>query len=127
MNAPLKVLVVEHHHARRCVAGQLLIDYDLDFSWQCVASPLELRQVATEFHPSIILCADDMSTTAAPTVVDSLRLLCSQAPTILVSTVCQAETLGVRNATALFGKAVRQSLEGASDLPGPGATPAPAR
>jgi EAL domain-containing protein (putative c-di-GMP-specific phosphodiesterase class I)/PAS domain-containing protein len=125
MDAPLRVLVVEHHHARRCVAGQLLIDYDLDFSWRCVGSPLELRQVAADFRPSIVLCADDVST-ATPTVLDSLRLLCSQAPTILVSTVCQAEALGVRDATTLFGKALRQSLEGAPDLPGPGAAPAPA-
>jgi EAL domain-containing protein (putative c-di-GMP-specific phosphodiesterase class I)/CheY-like chemotaxis protein len=125
MDAPLRVLVVEHDHARRCVAGHLLIDYDLDFSWQCVASPLELRHVAADFDPSIVLCADDMSTTATPTVLDTLRLLCSQAPIILVTTVCQAETSGVRNATTLFGSALRQSLKGAPVLPGPDAAPAP--
>lgn len=124
MDAPLRVLVVEHHQAHHFVAGHLLIDYGLDFRWQCVASPLELRQVAADFDPSIVLCADDMSTTATPTVLDSLRLLCSQAPMILVSTVCQAG-LDVRNATALFAKAVRQSLEGALDLPGPAAASAP--
>jgi EAL domain-containing protein (putative c-di-GMP-specific phosphodiesterase class I) len=124
MDAPLKVLVVEHDHAHRCVAGHLLTDYDLNFTWQCVASPLELRQVAADFDPSIVLCADEMSTTASPTILDSLRLLCSQAPIILVATVCQADAFGVRNATELFAKALRQSLEGASDHTRPDAVPA---
>ena len=124
MAAPLRVLVVEHDHAYRCVAGRLLTDYDLNFTWQCVASPLELRQVAADFDPGIVLCADDMSTAASPTVLDSLRLLCSQAPIILVATVCQADALGAPNAAALFGKALGQSLEGASDHTRPDAAPA---
>ena len=111
MDAPLRVLVVEHRHADRRIAEQLLTDYDLDFSWQRVASPLELRQVAADFDPNIVLCADDMSVTSNHAVLDALRLLCSQTPVILVSSVHEMDASAVRSATTRFRKTIRQSLE----------------
>jgi EAL domain-containing protein (putative c-di-GMP-specific phosphodiesterase class I)/PAS domain-containing protein len=118
MEEPLRVLVVEHH-ANRCVAEHLLRDYDLDFGWQCVASQLELRQISADFDPHLVLCTDDISMTWSPAVLDSLRLLCSQTPVILVSSVCAVDASSVGNATALFGKTLGQSIDGASDQAAP--------
>jgi EAL domain-containing protein (putative c-di-GMP-specific phosphodiesterase class I)/PAS domain-containing protein len=115
MEEPLRILVVEYRHADRWIAEQLLTDYDLDFSWQCVASPLELRQVAADFDPNIVLCTDDMSMTSRHAGLDSLRLLCSQTPVILVSSVCEVDASAVRNATTLFRKTLRQSLKEVSN------------
>jgi EAL domain-containing protein (putative c-di-GMP-specific phosphodiesterase class I) len=111
MEEPLRVLVVEHRHASRWIAEHLLTDYDLDFSWQCVASPLELRQVAADFDPNIVVCSDDMSMTTSHAVLDSLRLVCSHTPVILVSSVREMDASAARNATAFFPKTLRQSLE----------------
>lgn len=87
MENPMKVLVVEHRQADCRIAEQLLADYELDFSWQCVESPLELRRIAADFDPNIVLCTDDASVTSSSAVLDALRLLCPQAPVILVSSV----------------------------------------
>jgi EAL domain-containing protein (putative c-di-GMP-specific phosphodiesterase class I) len=122
MEEPLRVLIVEHH-ADRCVVEHLLRDYDLDFSWQCVASPLELRQVSADFDPNIVLCSDDISMTSSHAVLDSLRLLCSQTPVILVSSVCKVDASAVRNAITPFGKTPRQSIEGASVHAAPNIAP----
>ena len=99
MEDPMRVLVVEHRHADRGIAEQMLADYDLDFSWQCVESPLELRQVAADFGPNIVLCTDDVSMTSSHAVLDALRLLCSQAPVILVSSVRETDASVVRHAS----------------------------
>jgi EAL domain-containing protein (putative c-di-GMP-specific phosphodiesterase class I)/PAS domain-containing protein len=123
MEEPLRVLVVEHHHADRRVAEHLLRDYDLDFSWQCVASPLELRQVSADFDPNIVLCTDDLSITSSHAVLDSLRLLCSQTPVILVSSVCEVDASAVRNATTLFGRTLRRSIAWVSDHAAPDTAP----
>jgi len=46
MQDPPRVLVLEHREADRVVAEQLLSDYELDCSWPCVTSPLELHRIA---------------------------------------------------------------------------------
>jgi predicted signal transduction protein with EAL and GGDEF domain len=38
MVEPLRVLVVEHCNTDRGIAAQLFTNYDLDFSWRCIAS-----------------------------------------------------------------------------------------
>ena len=119
MEEPLRVLVVEHHDADGCVAEHLLRDYDLDFTWQSVASPLELRHLSAEFDPNIVLCTGDMSMTS-DAVLDSLRLLCSRTPVILVSSVCEVDASTPRNGTALFGKTQPRSIESVSDHAGSG-------
>ncbi len=43
MKGPIKVLVVEDCKSDRFLAQQLLANYDLDFTWQQVASEAELR------------------------------------------------------------------------------------
>jgi EAL domain-containing protein (putative c-di-GMP-specific phosphodiesterase class I)/PAS domain-containing protein len=91
MQGQLRVLIVEHHEADCCIAKTLLRDYDREFSWKTVASPLELSQVSADFEPHIVLCTDGLSTTSSHSVLDSLRLLSSQTPTILVSSVREVE------------------------------------
>jgi hypothetical protein len=61
MDDPLRVLVVERRHADRWIAQVLLSNYDLDFSWQCVASPLELRPSPSPvFRPSGIAVGESL-------------------------------------------------------------------
>jgi EAL domain-containing protein (putative c-di-GMP-specific phosphodiesterase class I) len=99
MEDPMRVLVVEHRHADHGIAEQMLTDYDLDFSWQSVESTLELRRAAADFGPNIVLCTDDVSMTSSHAVLDALRLLCSQAPVILVSSVREPDASAVRFAS----------------------------
>jgi EAL domain-containing protein (putative c-di-GMP-specific phosphodiesterase class I)/PAS domain-containing protein len=115
MEEPLRVFIVEHRHADLCIAGHLLTDYDLDFSWQCVASPLELRQVAAAFDPNIVLCTDDVPLTSSHGMLDSLRMLCSSTPVILVSSVREMDASAVRDATALCLKTLPKSHEDVSN------------
>jgi hypothetical protein len=59
MEEPLRVLIVERRHADLCIAGHLLTDYDLDFSWQCVASPLTVP--VRVFPPSRIAVGESLA------------------------------------------------------------------
>ena len=87
MEDSVRVLVVEHRHANHEMARQLLAEFDLDFRWQSVASPRELRTLAKSFAPDIVLCTDSALTTAGYALIDAMRLLCSRAPAILVSSI----------------------------------------
>jgi EAL domain-containing protein (putative c-di-GMP-specific phosphodiesterase class I)/PAS domain-containing protein len=124
MDDPMRVLVVEHRHTDHGIAEQLLADYELDFSWQRVESPVELRQTAADFDPNIVLCTDDVSMTSSRAVLDALRLLCSRTPVILVSSVRGADESAAGDATTLIRGAARQPFEGTPrhsipDLPPP--------
>ena len=77
MEEPIRVLLVEHRHEDCRVAHQLLTDYDLDFTWRSVASQGELHALADDFHPDIVLCADD-SSNSSHSLLGALRLLCSR-------------------------------------------------
>jgi EAL domain-containing protein (putative c-di-GMP-specific phosphodiesterase class I) len=116
MQAQMRVLVVEHRHSDHGIAEQLLADYDLDFSSQCVASPLELREVAADFDPNIVLCTDDVSMISSHAVLEALRLLCSQTPVILVSSVREADASAVRGVTLPSDTAPPQCAQDIADL-----------
>lgn len=110
MEESVRVLVVEHRHADQRIAEQLLADYDLDFGWRSVASTRELRIVARDFDPNIVLCTDDISTAAGHALLAAMRLLCSRTPTILVSSVRDMSapaTTGEK--TTLFLKTIQRS------------------
>ena len=109
MEDSVRVLVVEHRHADHRIAKQLLTDYDLDFSWRSVASTPELRAVARDFDPNIVLCTDDMSITAGHALLGAMRLLCSRTPVILVSSVRDFSASGAGDRTELFLKTLGQS------------------
>jgi hypothetical protein len=115
MEDPIRVLVVEHRHADHGLAAQPLSEYDLDFSLQCVKSPLELRPGSAKFDPNIMLCTDNVSVIASHAVLDALRMLCSQTPVILLTSVREADASIAGNATARLRKTMRLSLEGVPD------------
>ena len=122
MEDPMRVLVVEHRQADSWIAAQLLADYALDFSWQCVESPLELRRIAADFDPNIVLCTDDVSMTSSRAVLDALRLLCAQTPAILVTSVRETDASTARDAV-LIRKTIRQPFVEAPDYSVPDAAP----
>jgi EAL domain-containing protein (putative c-di-GMP-specific phosphodiesterase class I)/PAS domain-containing protein len=96
MQEPLRVVFVEHRHADHGIAAQLLRDYHLDFSWQCVGLPRELSRLAADFNPHIVLCTDDMSKSSGQGLLAALRLLCSQTPIILILSVYDTEPVAAR-------------------------------
>jgi EAL domain-containing protein (putative c-di-GMP-specific phosphodiesterase class I)/PAS domain-containing protein len=87
MEDAVRVLVVEQRAADHRIAKQLLTDYDLEFKWQSAASLREMRSIAKAFDPGIVLCTDDLSTTSGQVLLGAMRLLCSRAPVILISSV----------------------------------------
>jgi EAL domain-containing protein (putative c-di-GMP-specific phosphodiesterase class I) len=88
MQDRLRVAFVERHYADHGIAAQRLTDCRLDFSRKCLASPGELSAAAADFNPHIVLCTDDMSAQSSHGLLETLRVLCSQTPTILVLSVC---------------------------------------
>ncbi len=91
MRDRIRIAFVEHPHSNRGVAAELLTDCRLDFCHQRVASSLELAKVVADFDPHIVLCTDDMSMDSGDRFLEALRLLCTQTPAILVSTVCELD------------------------------------
>jgi EAL domain-containing protein (putative c-di-GMP-specific phosphodiesterase class I)/PAS domain-containing protein len=112
MYRPIKVLIIEHRYADRGIVRQLLTDYDLDFIWRCVGSERELCTVASAFDPDVVLCTDDLSMTSNQAVLDAMRLLCSQTPVILISSVREMTTPTGGDTTELFLDSIRQSFDG---------------
>jgi PAS domain-containing protein len=102
---PLRVLIVEPRGAEHAIAAQLLTDYDLAFSWQHAASPRDLSKIAEDFKPHIVLCTDDGSVDSNHGILGALRLLCSQTPIILISSVC-------KTATARAGRSALRQFDG---------------
>jgi diguanylate cyclase len=108
---PLRVVFVEQRHADHAITAQLLRDHHLEFSSQYVASACELSQIAAEFHPHIVLCSDDIAANSSHGLVETLRMLCSQTPVILLSSICEAEPAAACESAAALLKIKRQSPE----------------
>jgi EAL domain-containing protein (putative c-di-GMP-specific phosphodiesterase class I)/PAS domain-containing protein len=85
MRNPIKVLVVEDRRSDRFIARQLLGNFDLDFTWQHVASASELRTIAQDFNPSLVFCADQLTLNARSTALDMLRMLALRTAVIHVA------------------------------------------
>lgn len=109
MQDPLRVVFVEQRHANHETTAQLLRDHHLEFSSQYVASARELSQVTEDFHPHIVLCSDDISANSSHGLVETLRLLCSQTPVILLSSICEAQPAPACKSAAALLKIKRQS------------------
>src|ERR1700690_160342 len=109
MQEPLRVVFVERRDAEHGIAAQLLTDSNLDFSWQRAASPLELSQIADRFKPHIVLCTDDESVNSTHGLLGALRLLCSQTPIILVSSVDEMHSAAARRTRGPLKKQCNQS------------------
>jgi EAL domain-containing protein (putative c-di-GMP-specific phosphodiesterase class I)/PAS domain-containing protein len=84
MQEPIRVVLVEHSRIHHGNAARLLTEHNLDFSLEQAASLRELSEAAENFKPHIVLCTDGASNHG---LLDALRLLCSQTPVILVSSL----------------------------------------
>lgn len=91
--APVKVLVVEHESSRGFIARRLLADYGLEFNWRCVQSAQALRDLAAEFAPAIVYCADEMPQESRCAALDILRLLSPGSADVLVVQVGETSSL----------------------------------
>jgi EAL domain-containing protein (putative c-di-GMP-specific phosphodiesterase class I)/GGDEF domain-containing protein len=87
MKEPIRVLVIEDRKSDRFMAQQLLLNYELDFTWQHVASESELRSVARGFDPSLVFSADELTLNSRSAALDMLRLLSLQSVVIHVAEV----------------------------------------
>jgi len=111
MQEQLRVVLIEHSGTHPGNAAQLLTEHNLDFSWRRSASPHELSEVAEEFKPHIVLCTDGAPNSSNHRVLDALRLLCSQTPLILVSSLGDensAKAVRSRQQTPAPGLRIRQ-------------------
>jgi EAL domain-containing protein (putative c-di-GMP-specific phosphodiesterase class I)/PAS domain-containing protein len=100
MQEPLRILFVEPRQADYGIAAQLLEDCQLDFSRQHVGSRRELGQAAESFKPHIVLCTDRAAANSSHRLLEALRLLCSQTPLILVSSVGEIDPAAASRITA---------------------------
>jgi len=120
---PIKVLVVEDRRSDRFIARQLLGNFDLDFTWQHVASTSELRAIAQDFNPSLVFCADQLTLNSRSAALDMLRMLALRTAVIHVAEVDDMDGTAQRDpATPESIPACAPPLPSASQLPAAGAT-----
>jgi EAL domain-containing protein (putative c-di-GMP-specific phosphodiesterase class I)/PAS domain-containing protein len=104
MQEPLRIFFVEPRQSDYGIAAQLLTDCRLDFSWQRAASPHELSKAAQSFKPHIVLCTDNASANSSHRLLEALRLLCSQTPVIIVSSVGEIDSAAIGRTAAPLEK-----------------------
>jgi EAL domain-containing protein (putative c-di-GMP-specific phosphodiesterase class I)/GGDEF domain-containing protein len=122
MKDPIRVLVIEDRKSDRFVAQQLLGNYDLDFTWQHVASESELRAIAQDFDPSLVFSANELTLNSRSAALDMLRLLSLQSVVIHVAEVDDLDGSTFKDVAALQWKPVQlSSLPAARDQPESGA------
>ena len=97
MRNPIKVLVVEDRRSDRFIARQLLGNFDLDFTWQHVASASELRAIAQDFNPSLVFCADQLTLNSRFAALDMLRMLALRTAVIHVAEVDDVDRTASRD------------------------------
>lgn len=86
----IRVLIVEHHAASRCLAQRLIANYDLEFSWRYAQSAQELGEIAAAFGPAVVFCADEMPQEARCAALDMLHLLSPGSANVMVVEVGEA-------------------------------------
>jgi diguanylate cyclase (GGDEF)-like protein len=119
---PIKVLVVEDRRSDRFIARQLLGNFDLDFTWQHVASTSELRAIAQDFNPSLVFCADQLTLNSRSAALDMLRMLALRTALIHVAEVDDMDGTAQRDlATPESIPACAPPLPSASQPPAVGA------
>ncbi len=116
MQGPLRIVFIEHGQENHEIAAQLLSEHRLDFSRQRVGSPRELSEIAEDFKPHIVLCTDDLSANSNHGILEVLRLLCSQTPVILVSSVYGMHPAIMRQTTLRRPIAAERIAQDAADL-----------
>jgi EAL domain-containing protein (putative c-di-GMP-specific phosphodiesterase class I)/PAS domain-containing protein len=114
MQDPLRVVFIEQEN--HGIAAQLLSEHHLEFSWQRAGSPRELNEITENFKPQIVLCSDDISMNSNHGILDVLRLLCSQTPAILVSSVFDTRPAVMRQAAPHRPMSAARIAQDAVDL-----------
>ena len=104
MKDPIRVLVIEDSKSDRFIAQQLLGNYELDFTWQHVASESELRAIAEGFDPTLVFSANELTLNSRSAALDMLRLLSLQPVVILVAEVDGLDESALSNVAALQWK-----------------------
>ena len=84
MNLPLKILLVERRQPDGCLRRALQGEFALEFEWRRVSSENELRIVAREYDPTVVLCADDMQGRSHQAIAQMLCMLSPQRPKVLI-------------------------------------------
>jgi EAL domain-containing protein (putative c-di-GMP-specific phosphodiesterase class I)/PAS domain-containing protein len=87
MENPTRVLIVERHGKDRLPSNKMLQDFGLEFTWQSVTSEDDLREVARDFDPTLVLCSDEGAANSLHTTRDMLRLLSARTTEVLVCDV----------------------------------------
>jgi predicted signal transduction protein with EAL and GGDEF domain len=90
MKVPIRVLVIEDRKSDRCMARQLLGNYNLDFTWQQVSSDSELRTIAEAFNPGLVFNAAELPLASCSIALDMLSLLTLKTAVIHVAEVDDA-------------------------------------
>jgi PAS domain-containing protein len=91
MQEPLRIVCVEQLCEDPGNVARILTDSHLAFGWKRAASTGELIRIAADFNPHIVLCTDDLTNATSQALLGALRLLCSQTPVILVSSMCDGD------------------------------------
>src|SRR5580698_1840831 len=121
MKDPIRVLVIEDRKSDRFIAQQLLGNYDLDFTWQHVASESELRTIAQGFDPSLVFSANELTLNSRSAALDMLRLLSLQPVMIHVAEVDDLDGSTFNDVAALEWKPVQlPALAAAAQTAAPG-------
>ncbi len=122
MRNPIKVLVVEDRRSDRFIARQLLGNFDLDFTWQHVASTSELRAIAQDFNPSLVFCADQLTLNSRSAALDMLRMLALRTAVIHVAEVHDLDRTAQRGPATLDSiRACARPLPSTNQPPAAGA------
>jgi EAL domain-containing protein (putative c-di-GMP-specific phosphodiesterase class I) len=122
MKDPIRILVIEDRKSDRFIAQQLLGNYDVDFTWQHVASESELRTIAQGFDPSLVFSANELTLNSRSAALDMLRLLSLQPVVILVAEVDGLDESTLNDVAALQWKPAQlPALTTVRQLPRPSA------
>jgi EAL domain-containing protein (putative c-di-GMP-specific phosphodiesterase class I) len=122
MKDPIRILVIEDRKSDRFIAQQLLGNYDVDFTWQHVASEAELRTIAQGFDPSLVFSANELTLNSRSAALDMLRLLSLQPVVIHVAEVDGLDESNLINVAALRWKPAQlPALTTVRQLPRPSA------
>ena len=125
MKDPIRVLVIEDRKSDRFIAQQLLANYELDFTWQHVASESELRTIAQGFDPGLVFSANELTLNSRSAALDMLRLLSLQPVVIHVAEVDGLDVSALGDVAALqWRPAQLPALSAVRQLPCTGAAEA---
>jgi hypothetical protein len=119
MDLSIRILIVGHSNTGRHLVGQLLEDFELEFTWQLAFSDSELRVMARQFGPHIVLFADESSSNSPHASLDTLRLLCPRRPAIFIAELGRRRLASERTPTSRCFSTTKRSRSAGRGCPRP--------